>query len=405
MTRIYKNWIESYMEYNENTESAPVFHKWAALSTIAASLRRKVHFNFGRIKIYPNLYVVLIAEPGVARKTQAISFAEEIVDGVFGVHLSADCTTPQALLEDIENAAEDAVMNDGTSLRHSSLTIFSGEFESFLGQKKENSKMIITLTDLYDCKARPFKYRTKHSGSNVIPLPFLNLYAATTPESLSNCFPSIAIGGGLSSRIVFVYADGKGKKVAVPEFTPERADMQEKLLKDLSVIARIAGGYNYSPAGREWWEDFYEKYEERDPHRLCRDPAFIGWYSRKPTLLLKVATNVAAAKHSTMYLEPEDFEYAKTIIEEAEPLMGKAFTAVGRSDITTDVDMLRRILEQYKKISEKQLRRMVWRDIDDKKFPFVIDTIVKGGDAGRTFTSPDGKREIWYHWNNQKQGW
>jgi hypothetical protein len=406
MSRIYKDWLAAYMKYNEHTESAPVFHRWAGISTMAAVLRRKVNFNFGRIKVYPNLFIVLVAEPGVARKTQSISFAEDLLSGIYGIHLSADSVTPQALLEDLELAADSAVMSDGTQLRHSSLTIFSGEFESFLGQKKENSKMIVTLTDLYDCKARPFKYRTKHSGSNVVPLPYLNMMAATTPESLANCLPSIAIGGGLTSRIIFVWASGKHKKVAIPDYLVGHEDLQDNLIKDLSVIARLSGSYNFSEEGRAWWINFYNKYEERDPNRLCKDPAFAGWYSRKPIFMLKLGTILAASRCNEPWVEPKDFERGLTYLEEIESNMGSAFSAVGRSDVTADVDLVRKILERSNAISEKQLRRMVWRDIDDRKFSTVIDTIVKGGDARREFTDPaKQKKEIWYHWNGIKANW
>lgn len=397
--RIYPDWLSAYEEYNENTESAKVFHRWAGITTIGAVLRRKIHFNFGRIKVYPNLFVVFVAEPGVARKTQAITFAEEILTAVYGINLSADSVTPQALLEDIELAADTAVMVDGTQLRHSSLTIFSGEFESFLGQKKENSKMIVTLTDLYDCKARPFKYRTKHSGSNVVPLPFLNMLAATTPESLANCFPRIAIGGGLSTRITFIWASGKAKKVDVPEIEPERLDMQEKLIRDLSVIARHSGGYDFDKESREWWRVFYEGYEERDPARLCKDPSFIGWYSRKPILMLKIGTIIAASRGIDLVITSADFERALGYLEDAERTMANAFSAVGKSEVTAEVDMVRKIIERAGAITEKKLRRMVWRDIDDRKFDNVIDTIAKGGEVRRSYHSPDGtEREIWYHW-------
>jgi hypothetical protein len=172
-------------------------------------------------------------------------------------------------------------------------------------------------------------------------------------------------------------------------------------MKDLSIIARMSGGFNYSKEGRAWWFDFYNNFEERDPKRLCKDPAFMGWYSRKPLLMLKIATCISASRRSDKLITPEDLIAAKDMIEEVEPDMGKAFSAVGRSELTADIDMVRKILERYNTISEKNLRRMVWRDIDDKKFPSVIDTIVKGGDATRRYIGPNGEKGIWYKWNNQ----
>jgi len=393
------DWLGGYINFTKETESAAIFHKWVGISMLASALRRKVHFHFGRIRVYPNLFIVLVAEPGIARKTQAISFGEDILNEVEGVNISADAITPQALLEDLEEAQDDALMPDNTTFRHSSLSILSGEFESFLGQKKENTKMLVTLTDLFDCKSRPFKYRTKHAGTNVVPHVFLNLLAATTPESLANCLPSSAIGGGLTTRMIFLWADDKEKKVDVPVLTKRMRELKLLLIQDLSIIARIAGAYTFSKESREWWADFYASYHERDPARICKDPAFNGWYSRKPLFMLKIGTILSASRQNERKVEVKDFELALHHLEEAESLMGKTFVAVGRSDITADVDLVRNIVQRYNTISENKLLHMVWRDVDSKKFDNVISTLIRSGDVKRHYTDPSGKKqEIWYHW-------
>jgi hypothetical protein len=396
MSRQLGDWLEGYIGFTKETESAALFHKWVGISMIASALRRKVHFYFGRIWVYPNLYVILVAEPGIARKTQAISFGEDILTEVTGITTSADAITPQALLEDLEQAADDAVMPDNTTFRHSSLSILSGEFESFLGQKRENSKMIVTLTDLFDCKSRPFKYRTKHAGTNIVPHPFLNLLAATTPESLASSLPSTAIGGGLTTRMIFIWAEDKEKKVPVPVLTKDMRDLKQLLIQDLTVIARIAGGYRFTKDSRAWWNKFYKAYNERDPGRICKDPAFHGWYSRKPMFMIKIGTILAASRHNERVIDIQDFERALVYLEEAEGSMSKTFTAVGRSDITADVDLVRTIIERYGAISEKKLLQMVWRDIDAKKFDNVISTLVRSGDTTRRYKGPKEEKGIWY---------
>lgn len=396
MSRELTDWIQSYEQYTLETESAAIFHKWTAISVIAAVLRRKVWFNFGRIRIHPNLFVVFVAEPGVARKTQAISFGEEIISNLSGISIAADVTTPQALLDDLEEAVTSNLMPDNTQFSHSSLTIFSGEFESFLGDKKENARMLVILTDLFDCKQRPYRTRTRHSGSNEIPSPFLNLLAATTPESLANSLPSTAIGGGLTSRIIFVWAEGRRKKIDIPEKPP--ATLKDALVKDLAVISRIAGGYSFSKDGREWWRKWYAKYEENDPKRICKDPAFKGWYSRKPLFVIKLAIILTAAKSAVQLVEGEVLEAALLTLEEAERTMTRTFSAVGRSSVTADVDLVRNILQQYKVISENSLLQMVWRDIDSKKFDTVIHTILRSGEARRNYIGPNGEKGIFYYW-------
>jgi len=402
MARRLSNWLDSYKEYTFNTEPAKQFHEWIGLSVIASALRKKAWFRFGRIRIHPNLFIVLVSEPGIARKTKAIDYGEEITSEVSSIISSADAITPQAMLEDLEMAKTEELMPNGTTLTHNSLSIVSGEFESFLGQKKDNTKMLVLLTDLYDCKIRPYRYRTKGAGTNVIASPFLNLRAGTTPESLASALPSTAIGGGLTTRILFVWADNKAKKVDIPEISDEVRELKKHLISDLTVISRIIGAYTFSKDSRQWWKDWYNNYEELSPNRLCKDPTFRGWYSRKPTHVIKVGTLLTAAKSDSLTVEVKEFEEALRTIESVEETMHKAFMAVGRSDITPDVALVMQIVQREKAISEKQLLSLVWRDIDALKFDNVINTCIKTGNIRREFRSPTGSPGVWYSWRGRK---
>ena len=389
------------MEYTFNTEPARQFHEWVGMAAISMALRKKVWFRFGRIRIHPNLFIVLTSEPGVARKTQAIAYGEEIVGEVSAIITSADAITPQAMLEDLEISKAEEPMPDNTVLIHNSLSVISSEFESFLGQKKDNTKMLVLLTDLYDCKIRPYRYRTKGAGTNVIASPFLTLVAGTTPESLASALPSIAIGGGLTTRILFIWADGKDKKVDIPEISAEVKELKKHLIHDLTVISRIIGAYTYDKASRKWWKDWYAVYEELSPNRLCKDPAFRGWYTRKPTLMLKVGVLLAAAKSDTLTVGIPELEESLSRIESVEEVMHKGFAAIGRSEITADVALVMQIVQRSKAISEKVLLAQVWRDIDDRKFDNVMNTCIKAGNIHREFRSPKGNPGIWYHWRGK----
>jgi len=389
------------MEYTFNTEPARQFHEWVGMSVISMALRKKVWFRFGRIRIHPNLFVVLVSEPGIARKTQAITYGEEVVGEVSAIVTSADAITPQAMLEDLEISKAEETMPDSTVLVHNSLSVISSEFESFLGQKRDNTKMLVLLTDLYDCKIRPYRYRTKGAGTNVIASPFLTLVAGTTPESLASALPSTAIGGGLTTRILFIWADGKDKKVDIPEIPPEIKELKKHLIHDLTVMSRIVGAYTYNAASRKWWKDWYGGYEELSPDRLCKDPAFRGWYSRKPTLMLKVGMLIAAAKSNNLTVGIVELEEALARIENVEEVMHKGFAAVGRSEITPDVALVMQIVQRQKAISEKALMAQIWRDVDDKKFDNVMNTCIKSGNIERRFMSPTGKPGIWYHWRGK----
>lgn len=387
--RSCSNWIQAYMKYYENTEPATQFHKWTAISVIAGALRKKVHLKLGdRIKIFPNLYIVLVAEPGIARKSQSITFGMRFLQNIPDVVMSAEATTKEALLQDLEASAQDEAMPDGTLYRHCSLNITSKEFESFLGQKKENTKMLVLLTDLYDCEEMPWKYRTKSSGSNVIPSVFLNMEAATTPDSLASCLPPTAIGGGLTSRIMFIWANNKAKKVPRPRETKEEVAMATALQKDLYIISRMSGVYKFSEEAGRWWDDWYNAYDERDPGRACKDKAFAAWYSRKPNTILKVAMAMSAAEHNSFSMETRFLQQAIQEVELAESSMGHAFRGVGKNKFTSEIGYILSEIELRGRVNTSSLMQTMWRDLLEEDLIKIIDTVVRTGLARRHPTNP-----------------
>lgn len=396
MARLLSDWLKAYEVLMTNTEPAKLFDIWTGYSLVAAALRRKVFLKLGRITYFPNLYVVFVAEPGVARKTQAIKFGMEILNTLPDIKLSADSSTKEAMTDDIEGSGIEELMIDGSVFRHSSLNIISKELESFLGQKKENTRMLVALTDLFDCPD-DWASRTRHGTSNKIIRPWINILAATTPDSIASSFPASAVGGGLASRILFIWADHRKKNEAIPELTPEEVKLKQSVEKDLYQISRLSGEYTMTADCRANWIDWYNNFnEDESGDRLCTDRAFSGWYSRKPTYLLKVAMLHAAAESNTLSLKWVYIERAINVIHQVECVMGNAFKAIGKSDISAEVGSVLQIIRTSGCISEKQLMSIVWRDLDAAKFDNVIDTLRKTGKVRQEFKGPKGEKGIWY---------
>ena len=388
------DWIDSFCEYVSDTETPRIFAKWSAIATIAGALRKKCWFQLGRHRTYPNLYIILVAPPG-GRKSVSLNYAKELlIEGVPDVVISSDSNTRESLLQDLEFSATDVIMDDKTTFRYSALTVMSKEFEIFLGQKKENAKMIVTLTDLYDCTDAVWKHKTKHSGNSTIPNVYLNLAGCITPSSLASSLPIGAIGGGLTSRILFVYCDKKEKLVPIPEWTEKEANYKKLLLADLVNIGELSGIYNFSTQSRKQYEDWYI-YQSKAT-KICRDETFSGWYARKPLFVQKLAVICQASKDSNFIIEWNMFEKAILLLEEIEETMALAFRGVGRSDITADVDMIYTIISSRTYISDSELLALTWRDIDSKKMDQVITTLSRSELIRILPQSPKGESGIYY---------
>jgi len=77
--RIKDSWIREYLRYTENTESPSMFHLWVGISTIASVVDRDIYVNQGFFKIYPNLYIILVAGSQECRKSTAINIGESLL--------------------------------------------------------------------------------------------------------------------------------------------------------------------------------------------------------------------------------------------------------------------------------------------------------------------------------------
>jgi hypothetical protein len=192
---------------------------------------------------------------------------------------------------------------------------------------------------------------------------------------------------------MFIWADKKKRPVAIPEATPEEVILQGKLEHDLYQISRISGEYKMTPDCREKWVEWYESYDEDESGlRTCQDKSFSAWYSRKPTYIMKLSIIRAAAESNDKEIHWRHVEDATKEITMAEQVMGNAFKAIGRSEISGDVDTVLRLVEQSGSISEKALMNIVWRDVDAVKFANVTETAIKTGRIARVFKN----NSVWF---------
>lgn len=389
------DWIDTFCEYVSNTETPKIYAKWSAISAIAAVLRKKCCFKLGRLTIYPNLYILLVGLPG-HRKSISLNYAKELImEAVPGLPFSAESNTRERLLMDLEASAMDFILPSGETFRSSALTVLSKEFESFIGNKKENIKMIVTLTDLFDHSDAEWKHLTKHSGSTSIPNVYLNIAGCTTPKSLASSLTLDAIGGGLTSRIIFVYCGQKEKLVPIPEIGEKEEKLRKILIEDLNIISNLSGVYNFTENSRKQYVNWYlTQYQSKN--KICKDDAFAGWYERKPLFLQKLAIICQSAINDSLNIEWDIFQRALAFIEDVEQYMALSFRGVGRSDLTEDVDMVYSIISSRDYISDSELQGLIWRDVDSHKMDAIMATLHRSRSISVLSRSPSGEAGLFY---------
>lgn len=322
--RNFEDWIEAFMEYTDNSESPNTFRRWTAVSCVASVLERKTFFTWEK-RQYPNMYIVLVGPSGV-RKGTAMNPAAELLKET-KIKMSADSVTREALIKDLDEASFQSLTPDGRAITHSSMTIWSEELSVFLGYN--NQELMMALTDWFDCKDE-WSYRTKNSGANFIKGVWVNFLGATTPTLLRNSMPMDAIGGGLTSRIVFVYEENRAKDVIFP-FADNKDDTYRRwLIEDLVSIRKLIGEYRFTEDFLDIYADWYKndhlKFEEENKGTFLE-----SYVTRRRIHHLKLSVILTAARRNDLLVTAKDFERAIRYFKEIEKNMLYTFTGMGDS--------------------------------------------------------------------------
>lgn len=320
------DWIEGYLAYTEDSEPPKLFKEWCAVSVIAAALQRKCRLEWGTTVFYPNLYIVLTAPAGKARKGTAMAPARKFIDRI-GIPLAAEAVTREALIRTLKES-ESVVSTENGIIVHSSLTVFSPELTVFLGYN--NTQLMSDLTDWFDCSEK-WVYRTKTAGTDDISGVFINMLGATTPDLIRSTLPLDAIGGGLTSRMIFVFEEKKGKIVPFPFVSEETRKLETKLYYDIECINMLQGQFKFTKEFLSHWGDWYTAQEGKNPFGANYNKAFDGYIERRPTQVLKLSMVMNASRTDEMVLDEPDLARAIDLLERTEKKMPRAFGGIGMS--------------------------------------------------------------------------
>jgi len=366
------DWLDGFMLLTENSEPPVLFRKWTAISTVASALQRKVKVDIGiSLTFYPNFYIVLVG-PSATGKGTAMKYAYDIIDQVPTIRLSAQATSLQALIRRMkETNLTDIDMETGDQIYHSSMTIFSNEFTVFLGY--HNRELIVSLCDWYDCPNR-WTYDTIKRDKELIIGCWTNILAGTTPDSIQEALPSAAIGGGLTSRIIFVNEEKKSKLVVFPSITQREIDLQQHLIHDLEQITLMSGTFHFTENAMNTYSAWCHLAEAEPPFH---DAKFDGYCGRRRNHLLSLAMVCSASRDSSLIISKDDLERSAQLLTEVENRMGLVFRGMGKSDISALINSAIVFIENSAtdQIPVFQFSRHFEGDMDKTSMDRVLTTL------------------------------
>lgn len=253
------DFVSLFLEYSKEYESPGSFWRWAAYSTVAATLRTNAHYSQGLLKTFPNIYVVFLADSAEFRKSAPFRLLSKLLSDVDNTKIISGHASIQGVLDVL---SQDIASNgaSGMPLKGGSSILIARELASFF---VDDPKLLPMLTDIYDYDPL-FRYLLK---GNLIQIKDLcvNFIGASNTEFFTDIYNTRATYGGLLRRTFIITPDERRKANSLINYE-ENKELYGRLLAKLKEIAQLNGKFEMSldafKVYDEWYKDTYKTYSE-----------------------------------------------------------------------------------------------------------------------------------------------
>jgi hypothetical protein len=260
------NFVSRMMGYGIAISDAyAVYWFMAAMYALAVAADKKIFFSLSMDKIYTNLYIYILGDSTLARKTTAVKKLWELLVAVFGERIEnarvPNEFSPEAFVEHMDE------FNHAPWIRDEAAGVLSMMKKEYMRTFKD------TLMQLYDCTKITRMLRTSQRKADKtrfnVSDPYLNAFFASTGAALGANTDIIDTMSGFMARFNFAYPQGE-KETYMPlrKGTAVHSELEEICIKQLKGIAaqmdKVVGCEDMSmcPEGADYFERWCETREK-----------------------------------------------------------------------------------------------------------------------------------------------
>ena len=369
MRQCKPSWIDEYINYTSEQESPKSFHQWVALGVLGAAIGRNVWIPRVMYTIFPNLFIVLVAGSAKCRKSVSLGIGEKMIKSlkeppmVFSQKITAE-----ALIQSLQESEKEGVCYG---------LILASELSVFMGHDAIRSGIIPILTDLYDSKD-DWEYKTRSRGREKLKHVTISMLAASTKDWIKTSIPVEAIGGGFTSRVIFVFEDSPSKLVLFSDElnnVERNKELKAKLLSDLEWISKIKGEIQFSPEAKKLAYSWYTQEASN-----IRDEKVDGYYGRKHDTIFKVSTILCLSERDELMVQKEHIQKAMDMLERNEGSLTPTLETVASSIFGGNTEKVLQVIKRFGSISHTELLKKCWRYASATEFNEMMNTLLTSGE-------------------------
>jgi hypothetical protein len=303
--------------------------------------------------LYPNLYVLLVAPPGVG-KTEAIKRVGDLWHATESLHVAPDAVTKAAMIDALARANVKLNVRDANGTMQfeifHGLNIAADEFGVLC--PAYDLAFLSVLSKLYD-NGPSFKeeLRSRKGEDQInIKAPILNILAGTQPGFMGQLLPEAAWSQGITSRLLMVYSGvgikqqlSFGKSNSLNREAKKEYDRMFGLLRDdLKTVAGLYGEVDWDAEATEALTKWYDQNLEPIPtHTRLQH-----YCTRRLATIFKLAMVSSASRRNDLMVAHEDLIRAQDWLLEAEGKMPDVFREMTGSSDKAIIDDLHQYMWQ-----------------------------------------------------------
>lgn len=363
-----------------------LYRSWAGLAIVAGALRRNTWARTKRGRIFPNLFVALVANPGIGKSLIISQIRDFWTAAGEQLPVAPSTITRAALMEFLR---EQTIGQDNENLQAVHIGLFAA---SELGNllPAHDLAWLNTLNDLYDCPPT-IEERTVKRGAISISNPYIHIVGGTQPKYLSSILPEEAYGMGFVSRLLMVYAGDNPSPGDI--FHGPKLDMtlRVKLDQDLKKIMKLKGEFQFKKAAMDMLNEWNAAGQEPKPTH----PRLQSYTQRRLLSIIKMSMSFSASDRGDMLITPNDIQRSFDLLHPTEAIMPQIFMEMERGTFGQVIEeTLAYIWQQYmlKKspIPEPRIVNYLINKVPQNQVMYTIQLMVNSSKIRRVDSVVDG---------------
>jgi hypothetical protein len=377
------SWLAKIVKAYEDSEAPPKFFYWAGLSAISAVAKKHVFLNRGgKYKLYPNIYVIIVAGSGMKKGIPA-NFARKIVSIAGNTRIIPGRNSIQAILKELGQAK---TLPSGGMVKDAQGFITSGELDASL---VSDAQALTILTDLYNTHeyddGLPYINNLKSAGTDTLNNPCLTIFGATNEELFADYICEKDMKGGFLARTFIVMTNERGNANDLLDDAPDidvkglstyLVKMRDKLI---DLESKKTNFFRLTPEARDLYRPWYLDLDSKLRSNALNDPT--GTFSRLGDQVLKLAMLISLSKRFDLVIDKADIFDAIAQAEMCSQSAKHISMGNGKGDnalATKKVVKFLLISPNFCTTRGKILQNF-WGDKNQYQLDMVIETLNSGG--------------------------